>query len=156
MEQDGAHRLSALYNCLYKETDDLYHSLARHFGLSDGAFWVLYMLRESGRSCTQHELSEQLSMSKQTVNSALKGLEAAGVLTLAPQAENRRSKSICLTAKGERLAVDTVDRVLAMERSAFEALSETEQDLFLRLVQKHVRQLQAQAEQILTASAEDL
>ena len=35
-------------NRLYNETNQLYHRLARHSGLSDCAFWLLYALREAG------------------------------------------------------------------------------------------------------------
>ena len=34
---------------LYKEDDGLYHRLAKHFGLSDSAFWIVYTL-EAARS----------------------------------------------------------------------------------------------------------
>ena len=35
------------FNGQYKESNELYHRLARHFGLSDSAFWILYALREA-------------------------------------------------------------------------------------------------------------
>ena len=33
------------FNGLYKESDRLYYRLARHYGLSECAFWILYILR---------------------------------------------------------------------------------------------------------------
>ena len=36
-------------NRMYKECNEFYHALAKHFGLSDSAFWILYTLREEGR-----------------------------------------------------------------------------------------------------------
>lgn len=149
MEQDDTRRLLVLYNCLYKETDEVYRDLARHFGLPDCAFWILYLLRETSRVYTQSALSDTLSLSKQTVNSALKNLEAEGYLCLETPAENRRNKCVRLTPAGEGLAAKTVDRVLAMEQKAFAHFSAQEQADFVRLNQKHVRQLRAQADQIL-------
>ena len=35
------------YNTLIKEDNRLYHTLAKSFGLSDTAFWILYILEES-------------------------------------------------------------------------------------------------------------
>lgn len=33
--------------------DDVYHSLARHYGLSDCAFWILYTIRENDEKIKQ-------------------------------------------------------------------------------------------------------
>ena len=43
------------YNSLYKANNEIYHRLARHFGLSDTAFWILYTLREQGLSPHQRQ-----------------------------------------------------------------------------------------------------
>ena len=48
------------YNGLYKENNEIYHRLARHFGLSDTAFWILYTLREQGGSVSQSQLCGEL------------------------------------------------------------------------------------------------
>ena len=42
---------------MYKEDDGLYRRLARHFGLSDSAFWILYALQAANRPLTQAEMS---------------------------------------------------------------------------------------------------
>ena len=68
MEQRGA---LAAYNELYKEQDDLYRAVARGFGLSDCAFWVLYALREAERPMTQSDVCAAVYQTKQTVHSAL-------------------------------------------------------------------------------------
>ena len=68
---------------IYNENTLLYHRLARACGLPDCAFWLLYTLRSEEAPLTQTQLSEQLSLPKQTVNSALKKLaeEGAGCLS---------------------------------------------------------------------------
>ena len=96
MEQRGA---LAAYNELYKEQDDLYRAVARGFGLSDCAFWVLYALREAERPMTQSDVCAAVYQPKQTVHSALKKLEGEGFLRLA-EGRDRRSKR--LTARTAR------------------------------------------------------
>ena len=63
-----------IYNGQYKESNEVYHRLARHCGLSDSAFWILYTLREAEGPVSQKQLCDELYLSKQTVNSALKKL----------------------------------------------------------------------------------
>ena len=67
---------------MYKENDSLYRRLARHFGLSESAFWILYTLEEFQQPVTQAQLCEYLSLSKQTINSGLKQLEQEGYIHL--------------------------------------------------------------------------
>ena len=57
------------YNSLYKANNEIYHRLARHFGLSDTAFWILYTLREQGGCVSQSQLCGELFLSKQTIHS---------------------------------------------------------------------------------------
>ena len=65
-----------------KEIDDVYHMLALKFGLSDSAMWILCTMREANRELTQSEIAQEMSMSRQTVNSAIKNLEKQGYLRL--------------------------------------------------------------------------
>ena len=58
---------------IYNENTLLYHRLARACGLPDCAFWLLYTLRSEEAPLTQTQLSEQLSLPKQTVNSEKAG-----------------------------------------------------------------------------------
>ena len=73
---------SRIYNGLQKESNQLYRLLSKHYGISDSECWILYVLREEGRPLTQTELCNTLYLSKQTVNSALKSLEADGYIRL--------------------------------------------------------------------------
>ena len=114
MEQRGA---LAAYNELYKEQDDLYRAVARGFGLSDCAFWVLYALREAERPMTQSDVCAAVYQPKQTVHSALKKLEGEGYLRLA-EGRDRRSKYLVLTERGETLVMpkDVPHAVYGQER----------------------------------------
>lgn len=133
MEQRGA---LAAYNELYKEQDDLYRAVARGFGLSDCAFWVLYALRESGRPMTQSDVCAAVYQPKQTVHSALKKLIGEGCLRLA-EGRDRRSKYLVLTEQGEALVRRTVDPVMAAETAAMDTLTEAERTQFLSLCRRY-------------------
>ena len=63
------------FNRLYKRLDDLYHSLSLKMGMSDSTFIILYTIAELGDGCSQKEICEQVSISKQTINSSIRKLE---------------------------------------------------------------------------------
>ena len=92
---------------LYKEDDGLYHRLAKHFGLSDSAFWIVYTLEAARRSLTQAEMSGYLNLSKQTINSGIKSLEQAGYIR--PTGGPGRKKYLELTQAGQALAERTAE-----------------------------------------------
>ena len=59
------------YNSIIKENEEIYHKIARKFGLSDCAFWILYTMCEEEGTLTQSSICDALYQPKQTVNSAL-------------------------------------------------------------------------------------
>ena len=67
------------YNEIYREQDQLYRTAARIMGLSEGAFWLLYTLREAGRPLTQSHICAAGCLPKQTVHSALQKQAGAPV-----------------------------------------------------------------------------
>ena len=121
MEQNAWQMLLA-YNKEVKKLDDLYRCAAKRCGISECAFWILYTLRAEDRQFTQTEICEFLQEPKQTVNSALKKLEAEGYLALVSGAD-QRSKRVVLTERGERFAAAQVDRVPEAEAGALGAMT---------------------------------
>ena len=105
-------------NRMYKECNEFYHALAKHFGLSDSAFWILYTLREEGRPLSATDLGGALFLSKQTIHSGVRSLEERGLLKLRSSSEDKRNKEICLTEKGEAFSQESVE-VVAFEEKAF-------------------------------------
>lgn len=61
-------------NCQTKRIEAIYYKLALNFKMSESAFWILYALAEADHECSQQEISEELSISRQTINSAIQGL----------------------------------------------------------------------------------
>ncbi|HWQ74600.1 MAG TPA: MarR family transcriptional regulator [Syntrophomonas sp.] len=137
------------FNTIIKETDAIYGELAKQSGLSDCAFWLMYSLCEADGECTQKDLCDQWIISKQTVNSALKGLEKNGYITLTSSETDKRSKYIVLTDKGVRFAHEHIDIVFKLEELAFEKLSVTERAAMLEANRKYQELLQAEAERFL-------
>lgn len=150
------HKLHTLYSGIYRETDGIYHSIAKHYGLSDCAFWILYTICESEKFYTQSELCDVIFLSKQTVNSALKKLEADGYIELKQTGNNRKNKQIRLTPLGEIFERENIESVFNMEQRAFECFLPQECDAFFMLNQKYVSQLREEANKILELSSEDL
>lgn len=140
------------FNSIYREMDGLYHSLARHYGLSDCAFWIFYVIRETGKSYNQSQLCEMLSMSKQTINSALKSLENADFIRLEIHGNNKKSKEIRLTDSGLRFASQTMDAVMSMEQNAFKGLSTQEHDALFHLLEAYLNRLKMGAQEIFSQS----
>lgn len=136
------------FNRIFKETDATYSKLAKRSNLSDCSFWIMYSIRETDRQITQRELCEQWTMSKQTINSALKVLENKGYITLNYSDADKRSKYIILTEKGEEFARENVDIVFDMERAAFEKLSEQERAVMLSASRKFQEHLLIEVEKL--------
>ena len=107
-----------------KQIDALYSELARRSGLSDCAFWLLYSLRDTEGICRQKDICGQWTLSKQTVNSALKRLESQGLIILEPEAGNAKSKRILLTDKGDRFAEQHIDQVFELEQRVLHRMGE--------------------------------
>lgn len=138
---------------MHKEEDGLYHRLAKRFGLSDSALWILYALEAFRAPVTQAELCGYLSLSKQTINSGLKQLQLEDCIRLVSGPGRR--KYLCLTARGERLTAGTVRQVLAAEERAFLGMTEEERAGLLALEHKYLSLLLRESEQIFNTSQEE-
>ncbi|HKF55652.1 MAG TPA: MarR family transcriptional regulator [Blastocatellia bacterium] len=75
---------------------------ARH-GTSQGRFIILVLLnRDPDQSLSPSALAEMSSVTRATITGLLDGLESDGLVRRVPTASDRRSHSVCLTAKGKR------------------------------------------------------
>lgn len=147
MEAQYLHDILIRYNRIFKDTDKIYHNFAKSYGLSDCAFWILYLLREADTQYTQAEICNMLSLPRQTVNSALKNLQSEGYICLTPVENNKKSKILVLTEKGEVLAKNSADMVLKAEIKVLRQFSENELQLFLSLSEKYAVLLRKEYEE---------
>ena len=124
-------------NRLYKETDGIYTKYATSHGISITTLCVLYSLYTAQVPYTQTQLVEDWGIPMQTVNSCLKALEKSGAVRLMFLEGSRKSKQICLTEQGEKIAEKVVAPMIRAENEAFGGLTQEEQQSLLRITQKH-------------------
>lgn len=124
-------------NRLYKETDSIYTKYATSHGISITTLCVLYSLYTTKAPCTQTQMVEDWGIPMQTINSCLKALEKSGAVRLEFLEGSRKSKRICLTQQGETIADRIIAPMIRSENEAFGALTQEEQQMLLKITQKH-------------------
>jgi DNA-binding MarR family transcriptional regulator len=122
------------FNFLLGETEAAYHDVSVKLGLSDSAMKILYTICDNGSSCLLKDIIRRSGLNKQTVNSALRKLEADGIIFL--EKVGAKSKNVCLTGQGEKLSADTAMRILEIENSIFDSWDHSDVDTYLRLTEK--------------------
>ena len=85
---------------------------------------------------TQREISSQLSIGPQTLNSAFKLLVKKGFIRLEPFENDQRSKRALLTPQGERCLTERILPALRLEEQAWLSLTEEEQAALPRITHK--------------------
>lgn len=129
-----------ILNHRLKENDDWYQQVAKLLGISDSAFWILYMLYDYPDGITQSEICSMSCFPKQTVNSSLKKLETDGIISLVPGSDGR-SKKIMLTASGKELINRTIVKVRHAEYAALNGMTTEEKEALISALDKFTRLL---------------
>lgn len=124
------------FNYLIGEIDAAYHKASQKLGLSDSAMEILYIICNHGEECQLSRICSLSGTSKQTINSALRKLEAEGVVRL--ETLTGRRKKVCLTPQGKALTDNTVSRLIEIENEIFSSWSKQERELYLRLTQRYL------------------
>ena len=114
----------------WRETDAIYHEVAMRLGLSDSSFDILYAIIRLGEGCTQKDISDEVMLGKQTLNSSIHKLAKQGLLELCA---NGRSTQIYLTDEGRSLARRKLIPVFEAESRALEAVGVDNMCEFLRI-----------------------
>lgn len=134
------------FNRLLGETDEVYHKAEKKLGLSESAAKILYAVYGNGGKCPLKEVILQSGISKQTINSALRGLESGGVIFL--ENADGKSKIVCLTESGRKLAENTVSRIIKAENEIFASWSEEERAAYMTLTRKYLKQFKEKLKEI--------
>ena len=124
-------------NCLLSEMDAAYHEAAQRQGQNDSSCRILYALCELGSHASLRAVCDNACLSKQTVNSALRKLEADGILYLEPS--GARSKRVCLTEAGLRVADATAGRLIRLENSIFDEWPAEDVQQYLGLLERYLQ-----------------
>ena len=106
------------------ELDNLYSRFPKSCGLSEAEYWSLLLIYEG--IVTQSRISEQLFLSRQTLNSAFKQLQKKGLIRLEPYQDNLRSKRAFLTEAGKAF----------VEERAWQHMSQEDQAVLTALIRK--------------------
>ena len=138
----------ALLNQNDKQMDDLYHHYALRLGISDTVLWILYITYTQGDGLTQKEICDLWAYSKQTINTALKHLEAEGILALTPVEGHRKSKRIVFTERGRQYARETIEPLVRAEMTSLKKMSEEERELLVNLSLKWTALFQQELEKV--------
>ena len=131
------------YNHLLGEIEATYPEMSLKLGLSDSAMSVLYTICDEGESCPLSEICRRSGLSKQTVNSAIRKLEADGILYL--EKAGVRSKTVCLTAAGKELAGRTALRLLNVENAILASWPRQDVEKYLELTERFLTALREEA-----------
>ncbi len=133
-------------NYLFSEIDALYHQASLKFGMADSVLIVLYTIFDEGDSCLLSDIYKKSGISKQTVNSAIRGLEKDGILYL--EKHTGRSKKAVLTEKGKDYANHTVANLFEAEAQAFDTWSDWEINTHIFLIEKYLKCFRHQIERL--------
>lgn len=131
------------YNHLLGEIDAVYHEMTLKLGLSDSAMKILYTICNNGESCPLQEICRRSGVSKQTINSAIRKLEAEDIVYLEPY--GAKNKNVCLTDKGKHLAENTAFRMIEAENDIFASWPKEDLEKYLELTESFLVSLKEKA-----------
>lgn len=132
------------FNHLISETEALYHEIALKLGLSDSAMQILYTICNNGESCPLQEICRISGISKQTINSSLRKLEADNIVHL--EQISGKSKNVCLTEKGKALAESTVAKLITAENEVFSSWFDSDLNKYLELTELYLTEMKKKSE----------
>ncbi len=133
-------------NFLFGETGAAYHEMYLKLGMSDSSCSILYAVLENGESRPLQEICHYTGLSKQTINSAIRKLEADGILYL--EMSGSRTKTVCLTEKGKALAEQTAGKVMAAENEIFASWPQEDVEKYLELTEAYLLALKEKAKDL--------
>lgn len=134
------------YVHLTTDIEAAYHEAARRLNLSDSAMLILYTICHNGEKCLLNDITSSSGISKQTINSALRKLEAEDIIYL--ESTGGRKKMVCLTTRGKEYAQNTVQKVLEIENDIFASWTESERIAYLELTEKYLTTLKSKVKEL--------
>lgn len=123
------------FNYLLGECDGIYHEFANKFKMSDSQMRILYTICDLGKTCSIKDLIFYSGLTKQTINSALRELENKEIIFLS--FVDKKSKSVSLTNKGEKICEDSVELIIKFEEEIISSWSDEEISIYLNLMKKY-------------------
>lgn len=136
------------FNYLSAEIGAAYHEMSFQLGLSDSAMQILYAVCDCGQDgvCPLQVICRQTGLPKQTVNSALRKLEAEGMLYL--EQLGAKGKNVCLTDTGKLLAKNTALRMIEAENEIWDSWRAEDVETYLALTEKFLLAFQKKTKEL--------
>lgn len=126
------------YCSLLRIWNSAYEEYAKSIGLSYTSLLILQTMY-GVENCTQKILCEQCFLPKQTVNITITSFYKQGLISLKETPEDRRTKTIHFTTKGEQYAKKILGVVKRGEIAAMNSLLSEQRDLLLQLTDTYVK-----------------
>ena len=123
-------------NQVAKRLDEQYHTYAAHCGLSDPAFWILYILYEADEPVTQNDLAHAWCYPKQTINFTVSSFVKKGYVRLEQRSGIRSGKTVRLTAEGTALCQNVIAPLMEAEERSLLRLTAPARKLLVGLSEK--------------------
>ena len=133
-QKESSAKTLAAFREATMELDNLYSRFPKSCGLSEAEYWSLLLIYEG--IVTHSRISEQLFLSRQTLNSAFKQLQKKGLIRLEPYQDNLRSKRAFLTEAGKAFVEENVLRMHRVEERAWQHMSQEDQAVLTALTRK--------------------
>lgn len=136
MTSEFSHALKR-YNYLLSETNAAYHEASSKLGLPDSSTLVLYTILDMGDPCPLREICRNAGVSKQTINSALRRLEADGIIYL--ENKDGKNKNVRLTEEGRNFSEQTVWKIINLENDIFASWKKEDVEQYLALTERYLQ-----------------
>lgn len=146
MKKTDAHLLDQLqvFNELWKEQDDIWQAAAKKSGISDTAFWVMYVLTvDTGAPLTQSDMCDRWYIPRQTCNSAVKKLQMDGLVELSTAQGRGNTKYVTMTDAGRAFADKYIQPLADAGISSFAGFSDEERELLISFMRRMLDNLKA-------------
>lgn len=128
------------FNDILMELFGVYRRIAATLEVSESELWILYEMHSEAGPVLQRELIERTGLPKQTINSTLRKMEAAGYIEQ-KAGSDRRTRAVSLTEKGRGLANNTAGRLIEAEMAALHALGESNRRILFDGIRRYTREI---------------
>ncbi|MBS5517672.1 MAG: MarR family transcriptional regulator [Clostridiales bacterium] len=117
-----------LYYISWFRINQTYNLWAQCHGIQDSTMFLLDEIHRNPEYCTQSMLVSKVLLPKQTVSSALKKMEEAGLIVRENNPKDKRNKFVRLTPEGQIYADALMGEMEQAEVDAFLSLTPEQQD----------------------------
>ncbi|MFT4008105.1 MAG: MarR family transcriptional regulator [Lacrimispora sp.] len=129
------------YYDVYFGVDAVYEQFAKLHGLTSSSLFILTMIYQHPKECTQHFICDKLFYPKQTVNTILDSFEKKGYIFKEKNVQDKRNKNVYLTEAGQQYADVILSDMRYLEETALTNMRPEERTAMLQGEQAFLIQL---------------